>query len=85
MRGLLLRKLRVLARPRNAMHGSASASAQEAKRSIALDRYAMGRARAVASLLGVNATEVEAQVLESIGRGEGPDVALDRLVLEATS
>ncbi len=53
------------------------------RRSQALDRYARGRAQAVASILGASAAEVEAEVLAELGAGVAPDVALDRIVLEA--
>ena len=59
-------------------------ASQAIRRTPALDRYARGRARAVASLLGADVAEVEAEVLAELGAGVAPDVALDRLVLEAT-
>jgi len=58
-------------------------ASQAISRTPALDRYARGRARAVASILGADAAAVEAEVLAELGAGVPPDVALDRLVLES--
>jgi hypothetical protein len=58
-------------------------NAKHATQSTALERYIVGPARSVASLLGVPIDDVESEVLSGIRGGAQPDVALDRIVLEA--
>lgn len=55
----------------------------EAQRSKALDRYARGRARSVAHLLGVSQADIEAEVTRMARDGIAVDVALDWLVLDS--
>lgn len=57
----------------------------EISSSQALGRYISGRARSVASFLGVPVAAVEDEVLAKVRPGVSADVVLDRIVIEAVS
>jgi len=53
--------------------------------SPAMGRYISGRARSVASFLGVPVSAIEDEVLAKVRTGVSADVVLDRIVIEAVS